>query len=185
MLTGKLVTTDAELDQIAGLSRANLVTQLSAETKAQEGFVTWVYTPEVLRDLHGIAPSVIVLDGDVLAGYALTLTPSSVAVYPTMEPMLERLAFISYKGKALSDHKVYLMGQICVAAPYRGQGVVGLLYKFHRDAFSGVFDMLVTEISRANPRSLKAHGKAGFKVIDTYWEDGVEWDVVLWDWKDL
>ena len=183
MLTAKVVTADAELDQIAALSEANLVTRVSPETKAQEGFVTWVYTPQVLKELHTIAPSVVVKDGDILAGYALTLTPACASVYPTMAPTLAHLSSIQYDGRPLSDRKVYLMGQICVAAPYRGQGVVDQLYAFHRAHFSGQFDMLVTEISRANPRSLKAHTKAGFKVIDTYPDNGSLWDVVLLDWS--
>jgi hypothetical protein len=182
MLIAKLVTTDRELDQIAALSEANLVTRVSPETKAQEGFVTWEYTPRVLRDLHAVAPSVVVKDGDALAGYALTLTPACASVYPTMAPTLAHLSSIVYDGRPLSDRKIYLMGQICVAAPYRGQGVVDQLYAFHRAHFSGTFDMLVTEISRANPRSLKAHTKSGFKVVDSYPDNGSLWDVVLWDW---
>jgi hypothetical protein len=83
----------------------------------------------------------------------------------------------------LSDYRIYLMGQICVAEPYRGQGVVDQLYAFHRTEFSDRFDMLVTEISQANPRSMKAHTRAGFKVVDAYPDNGSIWDVVLWDWR--
>ncbi|TDW95817.1 GNAT family protein [Dinghuibacter silviterrae] len=183
MLTAKIVTTEKELDQIAALSQANLVTLLDEETKAKEGFVTWVYTPEVLRILHAIVPSVIVMDGDTLAGYALTLTDACEAVYPVMGSTMAHLKTIGYEGRRLADYRIYLMGQICVAEPYRGQGVVERLYGFHRDHFSTQYDMLVTEISQANPRSLKAHKKVGFEVIDSYPDNGSTWDVVLWDWR--
>jgi ribosomal protein S18 acetylase RimI-like enzyme len=182
MLKASLVKTNRELDQIAELSRANLVSEVSAETKAKEGFVTWVYTPEILRALHAIVPSVIVKDGDVLAGYALTLTAACADIYPIMKATLEHMNGLSYKGRLLGDRRIYLMGQICVDKAYRGQGVVEQLYRAHREYFSDKFDLLVTEISAKNPRSLKAHQKAGFEVIDTYPDNGEVWDVVLLDW---
>jgi L-amino acid N-acyltransferase YncA len=76
------------------------------------------------------------------------------------------------------------MGQICVHADYRGQGLVGMLYEFHRQQLSAQYDILVTEISTNNPRSLRAHLKTGFKVIDTYRDAQDEWEVVIWDWMN-
>jgi L-amino acid N-acyltransferase YncA len=182
MLTTKIVTTDQELHQIAALSSANLSTRLTAEEKAKEGFVSWVYTPEILRTIHAIVPSVIVKDVDALAGYALSLTRACSPVYPNMAVSEAWLSSVSYKGRLLGKQRYYLMGQICVAEPYRGRGLVGLLYDFHRQHFSPQFDCLVTEISTANPRSLKAHQKVGFKTIITHTDADGEWDTVLWDW---
>lgn len=184
MLTAKLVTTDGELEQIAALSKANLVTNLSAETKAKEGFVTWLYTPESLKAIHQVIPSVIVKDGDTLAGYALSLSPACVEVYPPMAATHDLVSSLSYKGRPLKVQKIYYCGQICVAQAYRGQGVVNMLYLFHRQQFSSRFDRLVTEISTANPRSLKAHQKIGFQLIETHRDDVDQWDIVLWDWDN-
>lgn len=184
MLTTELVTTDRELEQIAALSKANLVTTLSADTKAKEGFVTWLYTPESLKTIHAVIPSVIVKDGDVLAAYALSLSPACVEVYPPMAATHSLVSALTYKGRLLGQRKVYYCGQICVAQDYRGQGLVDMLYQFHRKQFSPQFDLLVTEISTANPRSLKAHQKTGFQVIATHRDEMDRWDIVLWDWKD-
>jgi hypothetical protein len=185
MLTAKLVTTDREIDLIAALSNANLSTNITAETKAREGFVSWVYTPAILQTLHAIAPSVIVMDGDILAGYALTLTPDCLPSYPAAMPTYEHASALNYKGRPLGKRPFYLMGQICVAEAYRGQGLVGLLYDGHRQFYSPRYDLLVTEISTANPRSLKAHQKVGFEVIDRHHDSEGHWDVVLWDWSGL
>jgi hypothetical protein len=57
MLSTKLVSTPEELDQIAHLNSLNLVTNISPEDKAKNGFVTWSYPAEDLRALHEIAPS--------------------------------------------------------------------------------------------------------------------------------
>jgi hypothetical protein len=182
MLTAKFVTTDKELLQIAELSAANLSSNISAETKANEGFVSWFYPIDALRALHAVVPSVIVKDGDTLAGYALTLTRKCVAVYPPMAPTVAHVSAIRYQDRLLGDRRIYFMGQICVRAGYRGQGIVGSLYRFHRQEFSTQYEMLITEIATANPRSLKAHEKAGFRIVDTYRDEQNEWDVVLWDW---
>lgn len=184
MLTPKLVTTQSELAQIAELSALNLITNISSEQKEKEGFVTWVYPLETLQALHDIVPSVIVMDGEKLAGYAITLTKECAAIYPPLEGDLKYFAKLPYKGRILIDYPVYFMGQICVDIAYRGQGVVKMLYDYHRQEFSKQFDLFVTMISPKNPRSLKAHQKVGFKVIDRFVEGGQEWDAVVWDWTE-
>ena len=182
MLSPKLVTTDNEIVQIAALSNANLSANISAETKAKEGFVSWVYTPDILRTLHAVAPSVIVMDGDTLAGYALTLTPESLEAYPLAMATFTHASTLLYKGRPLGERRFYLMGQICVAEPYRGKGLVATLYHGHRQYYSKSYDLLLTEISPANPRSMKAHEKVGFQTIDTHSDEAGVWHVVLWDW---
>jgi hypothetical protein len=182
MLTAKLVTTSREIQQIAALSNANLSTNISQVTKAKEGFVSWVYTPEILQTLHAIAPSVIVMDGDILAGYALTLTPECLASYPPAIPSYEHASTLTHNGISLGSQRFYIMGQICVALPYRGQGLVDTLYAGHKKFYSPQYDLLVTEIATTNPRSLKAHQKVGFQVIDTHHDPQGHWDVVAWDW---
>lgn len=183
MLTAKLVTEESELEQIAQLSAANLSANLSSETKEKEGFVTWIYSQETLYALHVLVPSVIVMDGDKLAGYAITLTKECVTIYPQVAETIDYVTTVDYKGRPLIDYPIYFMGQICVAQAYRGQGVVGMLYEFHRKQFSPQFSMLITEISKKNLRSSKAHEKVGFKVIDTHYENDEEWDLVVWDWS--
>ena len=183
MLITKLVTSEEEFAGIIELSKANLVSNLPAETKAKEGFVTWVYTKEALQALHAVIPSVIVKDGDTVVGYALSLSPACVDVYPPMAGTHKKVSAISYKGIPLGRQRVYYCGQICVSEGYRGQGLVNMLYQFHRKHFGNQFDRLVTEISTANPRSLKAHQKIGFQVIETHVDDMDEWDIVLWNWE--
>ena len=183
MLTTKLATTDQEIQQIADLSNANRSDNITAEEKTTEGFVSWVYTPEILHTINAIAPSVIVMDEDILAGYAITLTGECIDAYPSAAPTYTHAAPLHFKGRALGEQRFYLMGQICVAKAWRGQGIVGALYNGHRQYYGPQFDALVTEISMANPRSLKAHQKVGFETIDRHFENGHDWAVVAWDWS--
>ncbi|WP_431209412.1 hypothetical protein ACQ86N_24965 [Puia sp. P3] len=65
--------------------------------------------------------------------------------------MLEYTQSVIYKGQPLAEQRFYIMGQICVDIFYRGQGVVQLLYEFHKKHFSSQYPLLVTEISVNNP----------------------------------
>ena len=77
-----------------------------------------------------------------------------------------------------------VVGQLCVDKDYRGQGLVGRLYAFFRASLEERYQCGVTDIARANRRSLKAHQKVGFEVIHAIEYDGLIWDVVLWDWSE-
>ena len=184
MLTAKLVTTNEELIQIAELSRDNLVSNITEEIKQQEGYVSWPYPLATLQKLHALTPSVIVKDGDLVAGYALVLTRETADIYPPLADALGYFAKVNYKGRSLLDFRVYIMGQICVHPDYRGKGVFQLLYQFHQQQFSPQYDLVFTEISTSNPRSLKAHQKTGFTIVDTHWDEEGEWHVVVWDWMN-
>ncbi len=72
------------------------------------------------------------------------------------------------------------MGQVCVAKPYRGQGVFAGLYTLMSQHLRGSFDYLVTEVSMRNPRSLRAHEKVGFTILHEYQsQDGEQWAIIV------
>jgi hypothetical protein len=145
--------------------------------------VSWKYDPAILTALHAISPSVVVMDGPLLAGYAITLTRKCLPLYPAAKETYEHAATLRFDDRLLREHRFYLMGQICVAEAWRGKGIVGELYNGHHRFYGHLYDFLVTEISTANPRSLKAHQKVGFAVIDTHHDAAGNWDVVAWDWS--
>ncbi len=70
-----------------------------------------------------------------------------------------------------------------MAKEYRGLGLVDRLYGHFRESLQGRYRCAVTDVARANQRSLKAHLKVGFQVIHAIEFDGLEWDIVLWDWR--
>jgi hypothetical protein len=183
MFEASLVTTEDELLQIHHLSQANLKQNLSAETRRSEGFVTWLYSIDLLKKMHQIAPSVIVKDGEQVVAYALTTLKESMAFHPDLEIMFQSLASVQYAGKPLSQYRFYCMGQICVAQDYRGKGTVPMLYKKHKQTYSSRYDFILTEISTSNERSMKAHQNKGFQTIYTYTDAMDEWNVVIWDWN--
>lgn len=57
------------------------------------------------------------------------------------------------------------------------------LYGHFRDCLSNEFSYLVTDVALANTRSLRAHEKRGFQVINQLIYGDLKWNIVLWDWK--
>lgn len=183
MLEVTLVSTDVELVQIHLLNQKNLRQHIDANQQKLEGFVSWLYSPELLRQMHQLAPSVIVKDKGEVIAYALTTLKESSSFHPDLKTMFQHLEPVQYNDKALSSYHFYCMGQICIAKEYRGKGIVNLLYQKHKEAYSSQFDFILTEISTGNPRSMKAHENTGFKTIYTYSDAVDEWNVVIWDWR--
>jgi ribosomal protein S18 acetylase RimI-like enzyme len=183
MLIATTVTDKEELTQIHQLNRQNLKFNIDDQEKSSEGFVSWLYSEELLFQMHQLAPSVIVKDASKVAAYALTTLKAARTFHPDLETMFHHLESVKYKNKLLVDHNFYCMGQICVAKEYRGKNIVNMLYQKHKEMFSKDYDFILTEISTANIRSIKAHEKVGFKTIHTYTDTMDEWNVVVWPWN--
>ena len=181
--TATTVGDRSELEQILDLQRDNLARSVSAEDAKAQGFVTVEHTLESLEQMHAIAPSIVVKSGRNLAGYALTMTLEAEQHAPRLQPMFRLLKTLSFRGKPLADLRFYVMGQVCVARAYRGQGVFDELYKGHQRTYADRFELLVTEIATRNPRSLRAHERVGFEPLHRYGQSSDEWVIVGWDWS--
>ena len=179
----KLVEHFSELEKIASLNQANLKINQSEQHIREEGFVSWSYPVPLLEAIHAFAPSVIAMDDNTLAGYALTAVHAARSVHPELSLLMDMLAPLEYEGRPLFDYRFYMMGQICVAKPYRGQGIPDAMYQYHRDAYAKDHDFLLTTISTQNVRSLQTHERIGFKVSHTVNDRFGDWVVVVWDWR--
>jgi GNAT superfamily N-acetyltransferase len=97
---------------------------------------------------------------------------------PVLVPMFEEIDRIRYKGQLLKEARYIAMGQVCVDKIYRGQGVFAGLYLEMSRLMKRHFDIIITEISSRNTRSLRAHEKVGFEVLREYEAGGELWVVV-------
>jgi hypothetical protein len=172
----------AELAQIAELQRANLAVNLSADEAREQGFVTAVHDLDTLQHMHDLAPSIVAQAETELAGYALTMLVEARAYVPILEPMFELLETLSWRGRSLRATRFYVMGQVCVARAFRGQGVFDGLYRGHREHYRERFELLVTEVSTRNPRSLRAHERVGFEPLHRYRDSVDDWVILGWGW---
>lgn len=183
MLKATIVTTEEELFQIHELNQQNLKQNLDKEARYRKGFVTWLYSIELLQKMHNLSPSIIVKDDTKVVGYALTTLKEAKSFHPDLDIMFRNLQSVQYKNRALSSYGFYCIGQICVSEEYRGKGIVNMLYQKHKEVYGKHYDFLLTEISTSNSRSLKAHQRIGFQTIYTYKDAMDEWNVVVWDWN--
>lgn len=173
-----------ELMEIISLQRQYLRGKKSREEESDQGFLTVEHSLETLAQMHEIAPSIIARNEGKLAGYALTMPLACRDLIPVLFPMFDIFSDMSYGGKPILDYNFYVMGQICVAAEFRGMGVFDLMYKKHHELFENKYDFIVTEIATRNSRSLKAHKRVGFLPLHTYRDSLDEWAVVIWDWRN-
>ena len=64
MLEVATVTNDDELIQIHELSKRNLKEHLTLQERNEQGFVTWLYSIDLLQKMHELAPSIIIKENN-------------------------------------------------------------------------------------------------------------------------
>ena len=175
------VQTDDDLHQILDLQARNHKSNVSEEVKREQGFVTVRHSWEQIVLLHHTTPQIIAKDGDRVVAYALAMLPALGESIPDLQPMFTLMTQIPWRGGTLSDSRYYAMGQICVAQEYRGQGTFKGLYQKHREVYSSDFDLLITEVSLSNTRSLRAHERVGFRTLHTHRDHVDDWNVIVWE----
>ena len=182
MLCPTLVSTTEELQQVLQLQKENHIQNIDDAEMQSQGFVTMRHDLATLEQMHQLSASVIIKDDNQVVAYALTMLQECRKLMAGLEPMFSQFDQLSWKNKPLKIFHFYVMGQICIAKQYRGQGLFEQLYKYHKKVYQSQFDLFVTEISTRNHRSLRAHEKIGFKIINTHRDSLDEWAIVAWDW---
>ena len=184
-MTITTVQSDADVQGILALQQANLRKNVPADVQADQGFVTVEHDPVVLTRMNQAAPSVIAKDDDIVVGYALTMLPEFGTDIPELLPLFNLINTLTYKEKPVRDYQWYVMGQVCVAEGYRGQRIFDRMYEHHREVYDNQYQLLITDISANNIRSLRAHARVGFKTLHEFHDStiGETWVVVAWDWE--
>lgn len=131
--------------------------------------------------MHEATPQIIAKAEGRVVGYALAMLPTAATLIPDLQPMFALLNQISWQTKKLTDCRYYVMGQVCVAQSHRGQGVFDGIYQKHRELYRPDFDLLITEVSASNGRSLRAHERVGFRPIHSHTDHVDTWQVLAWE----
>ncbi len=185
MVRIKLAQEVSELEGILALQRRNLKRCLSDAEADEQGFLIAEYDLAYLQHMQAQRPSVVAVDDGQIVGDALVVTQEVRKGLPFISDLFDEIDRISYRGTLLVGTDYVVVGQLCVDKDYRGQGLVDRLYACFRASLERHYRFGVTDIARANRRSLKAHQKVGFEVIHAIEYEGRTWDVVLWDWSEL
>jgi len=174
------VSSHAEVRQILELQAANLPGALAPDVIVSQGFVTVKHDAAVLERMNDAAPSVIAIAQGRVVGYALVMLREFAPDVPVLQPLFARLDGLAWQARPLRDNpRWFVMGQICVAASHRGQGLVDGLYATMKENYRDRYDFTVTEIAERNTRSRRVHERVGFRTFHTYPDDttGEIWHV--------
>jgi len=183
MIIIQRVTSQAELEGIKQLQQENLKKNLTDEQSGSEGFVTAEYSMAFLEKMHTQSPSIIAKMGDQVIGYALVSVKAIRDEHELLADLFNTIDRIIYHDQLLKDARYVVVGQLCVSKNYRGLGLVQQMYQYFKQCLSSEFDYCITDVAKDNPRSLKAHLRSGFQIIDSLTYGGLGWDIVLWNWK--
>jgi predicted GNAT superfamily acetyltransferase len=185
MISYQPVSNDTELNLILALQQQNLAVNLTPEQIQTQGFVTLVHNLPLLQKMHRQAPSIIAKDGNLLAGYCLAMTRELKQDIPLLIPMFEMVDTLNFQDVPLAEASYIVVGQVCVAAPYRGTGVLEGMYQVYKNTYQNQYSFAITEVAHRNKRSLQAHKKAGFQTLHSYLspDDNQIWEIVIWDWR--
>ena len=176
--------TEDDLRGILELQRANLPQAVSKEEAQSQGFVTVEHDIDLLRRMQDPYPHIIAKEGARIIGYALVMLREMREDIPVLIPMFAQIDAIVFQGRPLNAWPYCVMGQICIDKQHRGSGVFAGLYKTMYQRLKDDFDMVVTEVSARNMRSLRAHQKVGFIELKTYSSDTDRWIILGLQLKD-
>ena len=179
MVQIKLVENEEEVNGIKRLQEKNLRQHITDEEAASQGFLTASYTIDYLKAMNASFPTVIAKDDEQVVGYAMITTPAMRDGHDLIKDLFSNIDRCTYQGNLLKNVPYVVVGQLCVDKAFRGQNLVTRMYDFFADAVKSQYDFMVTDVDCDNHRSLKAHAKAGFEVIDSLVYGGKKWDIVL------
>ena len=184
MITYTTSKTDKELSEILELQKINLPQNLTANEIKNQGFVTVSHSLEDLKKLNNYEQHIVMKHENKVVGYLLAMTQHSKHDIPVLIPMFEMFDKILYKDKLISEYNYIVVGQVCIAKDYRGQGLLNESYTAYKNNFENKYDFAITEIATNNTRSIKAHQNVGFFEIHRFCDTSqIEWSIVIWDWK--
>ena len=101
---------------------------------------------------------------------------------PLLDPFVKRFTELDYEGQKIREYQWVIEGQINIEKEYKRKGIAEVLHKNFVNILQGKYDLIITEISDQNPRSLNVHTKKlGLSVVDEYQAEGRNWYVLLQD----
>jgi ribosomal protein S18 acetylase RimI-like enzyme len=183
MVTIKLVSSEDELRGIQELQQKNLRKNITEMEAAEQGFLMAEYNLDFLKKMHEAAASVIAVAEGNVVGYSLVSLKTIRDEHPLVADLFNTIDRLPFQSKVLSESNYVVVGQLCIGKEFRGIGLVDQLYQYFKDCYANEYEYLITDVAKANQRSLKAHKRTGFQVIDELVYDGIGWDIVLWDWN--
>lgn len=178
----------ATLDDVAGIARLldrYYVGNLSDAQKTR-GFISAQFTMPELQAMV-LEPGIVIgvtEDNQVVAVAGSSPIPShgGRGIFLKIDELIDQ---VSYNGKLLSQHRLFMYGPVCVDEAYGGQGLSAKLWQCFVDMVRGHYDVGLAFVSLANLVSLKAHrDKLGMIQVCEFEAEGRRYALLAFDVLD-
>jgi hypothetical protein len=144
----------ADVPAILALQDANLLENASTPS---QGFLSARLDTDQLLDVGRDLALIVAIAGGELAGYLCAARNALGERIPLVCAMLEQLPRLSFLGRSLARQRTFVYGPVCVAAAFRGKGVLRGMYDALRRELAGDYDAGVLFVAKNNRHSLHAH----------------------------
>lgn len=129
--------------------------------------------------MKSLEPQFVAKHNDQIVGYALNMHSSLGEHIVVLQTMFKKINQLTYKGVKFNQQNYTVMGQVCIAKAYRGEGIFAKLYENMFNTMRPKYKFIITEISINNPRSIKAHQNVGFEELLNYKDEIDHWSTVI------
>ena len=174
-----------DYQKIIFLQKDSYYNALTEEQKKKEGFVSIIMNQKLLEEANKESGVIVAIKNNDLIGHEISLSTKKAETISLLKPFIKRLEKVNYKNKPVMSYKTVIGGQICVKKEFKGQGIVEEMHKEFIKMLRENYDLIVTEVSNHNPRSLHVcTKKLGFKIIDQYSAEGKDWFILAQELKN-
>ncbi|ADV46109.1 GNAT family N-acetyltransferase [Nitratifractor salsuginis] len=155
-----------DIPAVLALHRRYQIATIAPEDRA-DGFVTTDFDAPLLQELIEAERGLFVAMKERQAmGYVMAASWDYCARWPIFRQMIRNLPSLRYRGRKLDTANSYQYGPVCIAKEHRGSGLLEALFEYAREAMRLRYEVLVTFVNKANPRSYAAHSrKLGLETI--------------------
>jgi hypothetical protein len=175
---------EEDFKQIKELQELSHFTNVKDSDKEKEGFVSIETDFSMLKRLHEKNSILVGVKDSEIVGYEIPLDLENARKIFLLEPFIKRILMLKYKGKRLSEYKIIIEGQICIKKGHKGEGIAERLHEEFVRFLKPKYDLIITEISNQNPRSLYVHTKKlGLSILEQYSADGRDWYILIQDMR--
>lgn len=151
---------------IIALHRKNLFSNLS-ELERQNGFLSIDFKDDSqLAAINEDLAVIVAMQEKVVVGYVCATSQEYSQQIPLLKYMMSLYPETMFKGQLLSNYRSFLYGPVCVAAAYRGTGILQGLFQALLAQVATRYNAGVAFLAKDNPRSFRAHTqKLGMELL--------------------
>lgn len=155
----------ADYPEIIALHKKNLFSNLS-DIERQDGFLSIDISEPLLAAINEDVAVIVGVQEKVAIAYVCATTQEYSQQIPLLKYMMSLYPETMFQGQPLSNYRSFLYGPACVAAAYRGTGILQGLFKALLAQVATQFNAGVAFVAKDNPRSLRAHTqKLGMEML--------------------